>query len=195
MLRPGSLLSRTIAVLLLILFGLAAYQLVVVPVHAAYQETAREIEQSRELLRRYRALAAQREGLEQQVAELEAAAGNSEAYLEGTSDALAAAALQDQVRRIIERAEGELRSTQILPATPAEGPGGVRRTSLRLQLGIDIAGLETILYELEPGEPFLFVAQITVREQRGQRRRNEPEPETLLDVSLEVYGYWRPVEA
>jgi general secretion pathway protein M len=191
MLRPGSLLSRTLAVLLLLAVGLAAYQLLVLPVAAAYREAAEAIERSQGLLQRYRTLAAQRDELARLVAQQEEMAARSEAYLGGQSDALAAAALQDQVRRAIERAGGELRSTQILPARAAENAAGVRRASLRLQLGVDIEGLETLLYQLEAGEPYLFIDQITIREGRVRRGRADVAPDPTLDVSLEIYGYWR----
>jgi general secretion pathway protein M len=191
MLRPGSLLSRTLAVLLLLAVGLAAYQLLVLPVAAAYREAAEAIERSQGLLQRYRTLAAQRDELARLVAQQEEMAALSEAYLGGQSDALAAAALQDQVRRAIERAGGELRSTQILPARAADNAAGVRRASLRLQLGVDIEGLETLLYQLEAGEPYLFIDQITIREGRVRRGRADVAPDPTLDVSLEIYGYWR----
>jgi general secretion pathway protein M len=191
MLRPGSLLSRTLAVLLLLAVGLAAYQLLVLPVAAAYRGAAEAIERSQGLLQRYQALAAQRDELARLVAQQEEVAAGSEAYLGGQSDALAAAALQDQVRRAIERAGGELRSTQILPARAADNAAGVRRASLRLQLGVDIEGLETLLYQLEAGEPYLFIDQITIREGRMRRGRGDVAPDPTLDVNLEVYGYWR----
>jgi general secretion pathway protein M len=191
MLRRGSLLSRTLALLLLAGLGLAAYQLLVLPVAAAYRDAGQAIEHTQGLLQRYRVLAAQRDELAEQVARQEEVAGRSEAYLEGQSDALAAAALQDQVRRAIERAGGELRSTQILPARPADNAPGVRRASLRLQLGVDIEGLETLLFELEAGEPYLFIDQITIREGRVRRGRGAPVADQTLDVNLEIYGYWR----
>ena len=55
---------------------------------------------------------------------------------------------------------------------------------------VTIAGLAETLYELETGQPYLLIDELTVREQRTRsRRRNEPEIETQLDVSLELSGY------
>jgi general secretion pathway protein M len=189
--RRGSLPSRLLAVALVLLAGLALVRLLVLPVLAAYGETAASIEQSQTLLQRYRALAAQRPRLEEELAAQRKAEVASVAYLEGESDALAAAALQDQVRAIITRAGGELRSTQILPVEAAGPETSVRRASLRLQLAVDVAGLQQLLYELETSEPYLFVDDINIRERRLRRLRDEEEEAPVLDVSLEVSGYMR----
>lgn len=194
MLRPGSLVSRTLAVLILIGVLFAGYRLVVAPVVTAYETTARSIEQSRMLLERYRGIAAQREELAAGLAEHEEVAAESTAYLEGPTGALAAAALQDHVGSVIARSGGELRSTRVLASEPVDEVAGVSRAGLRLDLGVDVEGLERLLYDLESGEPFLFIDQITIREQRSRRRRAEDSPRPMLDVSFEIYGYVRTPE-
>ena len=54
-----------------------------------------------------------------------------------------------------------------------------------------IEGLETTLYELETGQPYLIIDDVTVRPERVRRRREEAEKEPVLDVSLELFGYLR----
>ncbi len=195
MLRRGSLPSRLLAVALLGAVLVAGYGLVAAPVIAAYREVGRGIEQSQLLLQRYRRLASQQPQLSARLAELEQRAANAGGYLKGPSDALAAAELQDHVRAVIEGAAGGLRSTQILPAGATEPTVAARRAALRIQLGIDIKGLQKVLYELETGQPYLFIDQLTVRQERRRRRSNEPEQEPVLDVSFEVYGYVRAAAA
>ena len=195
MLRRGSLLSRVLAVSLLGGVLLAGYGLVVAPVIAAYREVGQEIEESQLLLQRYRSLASQRPELSARLADLEQQAAKVGGYLKGSSDALAAAELQDHARAVIEGAGGNLRSTQILPAGAVDSKVPVRRAALRIQLGIDIKGLQKVLYELETGQPYLFVDQLTVRQQRMRRRSKELEQEPVLDVSFEVFGYVRGTEA
>lgn len=194
MLRPGSLLSRSLAVALLLAALLGAYQLIFMPVLAAWQQTESTIGQAQALLQRYRALAEQRAQLAERVSAQEEAAETVSGYLTGPSDALAAAALQDRVKSVIERAEGELRSTQILPAQAVEIGVPARRTALRIQFGISVEGLQEVLYELETGEPYLFIDDLNIRERRVRRRRNAPETDPVLDVSVEISGYVR-VEA
>jgi general secretion pathway protein M len=189
MLRPGSLLSRTLAIVVLGVALLGGYQLVVAPVFAAFQDAEGSIEQSTTFLQHYRVLAQQRKALADRLAEQEEKPGSAAGYLRGPSDALAAAQLQDRVKSVVEAAGGDLRSTQILPARPAEGDSGIRRTALRVQFAVTIEGLATALYELETGQPYLLIDELVVREQRGRRGRDESEKEPQLDVTLELFGY------
>lgn len=190
MLQPGSLLSRALALVLLALALLGGARLVVAPLLAAFQDNASQIEQAETLLQRYRALAEQRQAMADRLAAQEELAASAAGYLQGPSDALAAAQLQDRVKSVIEGAGGELRSTQILPARATEGDAGIRRAALRVQFAVTIEGLAETLYELESGHPYLLIDQLSVREQRTRRRRrDEPEPEASLDVSLELSGY------
>lgn len=192
MLQPGSVLSRTLAVVLLGIAVLAVYQLIFAPLAIAYRDGERSIEQSKELLQRYEALAEQRSLLADRLAERQERAASAAGYLTGPSDALAAAQLQDRVKSVVEAAGGELRSTQILPATPLEGDLGFRRTTLRVHFVVTIEGLETTLYDLETGQPYLIIDDVTIRQERvRRRRRNDPEREPMLDVSLELFGYLR----
>lgn len=194
MLRRGSVLSRSLAVGLLGGVLLAGYGLVLAPVIAAYREVGREIEESQLLLQRYRSLASERPELSARLADLEQQAAKVGGYLKGPSDALAAAELQDYARAVIEGAGGSLRSTQILPVSATDSKVPVRRATLRIQLRIDIKGLQKLLYQLETGKPYLFVDQLTVRQQRRRRRSKEPEQEPVLNVSFEVFGYVRGAE-
>jgi general secretion pathway protein M len=190
MLQPGSLFSRTLALALLALALLGGFRLVAAPLMAAFQDNAARIEQAETLLQRYVALAEQRQAMSDRLAAQEELAASAAGYLEGPSDALAAAQLQDRVKSVIEGAGGELRSTQILPARAIEGDDGIRRTALRVQFAATIGGLAESLYELESGQPYLLIDQLSVREQRTRRRRrDEPETEATLDVTLELSGY------
>jgi len=188
MLQPGSLLSRTLALALLALALLGGFRLVVAPLMAAFQDNAARIEQAETLLQRYLALAEQRQAMSDRLAAQEELAASAAGYLEGLSDALAAAQLQDRVKSVIEGAGGELRSTQILPAVAIDGDAGIRRTPLRVQFAAAIGGLAETLYELESGQPYVFIEQLTVRE---QRRRDEPGTDGSLDTSLQLSGYLR----
>lgn len=195
LLQPGSLVSRLAAVGLLVLVLLAGWTFVVAPLVMGYQTTAEQIQRSQTLLERYRLLAAQQPELQRRVDEASQAAGASAGYLEGATEALAAASLQEQVRALVGGAGGELRSTQILPIEAAEEGAPARRVGLRLQLGIDLEALQTLLYGLEASEPYLFLEDVTIREQRMRRRRNNAdEPPPTLDVGLEIYGFVRGLE-
>lgn len=190
MLRPGSLLSRTAALGLLAAVAIGGYVLVVEPVLDAFRANAEAIERSEDLLQRQQALAAQRPQLVARLAEEEQRAATLTGYLEGPSDALAAARLQDRVRTLVEAAGGELRSTQILPAEAVEASPGTRRASLRVQLVVAIDGLAVFLHGLETGQPYVLIDELNIRSQRA-RRRQEPDGAPALDVSLQLSGFVR----
>jgi general secretion pathway protein M len=195
MLQLGSVLSRTLAVVLLGIALLGAYQLIVAPLMSAYRDGETSIEQSKGLLQRYEALAEQRSLLADRLAEQQELAASAAGYLQGPSDALAAAQLQDRVKSVVEAAGGELRSTQIVPAEQLAGDLGFRRATLRVHFVVTIEALETTLYKLETGQPYLIIDNVTVRPERVRRRRNDPEREPVLDVSLELFGYLREAPA
>jgi general secretion pathway protein M len=191
MLQPGSVFSRTLAIALLGIALLGAYRLIAAPLLIAYREGETRIELAKESLQRFEALAKQRSLLADRLAEQEERAGSAAGYLTGPSDALAAAQLQDRVKSVVEGAGGELRSTQILPATPLEGELGFRRATLRVHFVVTIEGLKTSLYELETGQPYLIIDDVAIRQERVRRRRDDPERVPTLDVSLELFGYLR----
>jgi general secretion pathway protein M len=185
-LQPSSLLSRTLALVMLALALLGGARLVVAPLLAAFQDNASRIEEAEVLLQRYRALAEQRPTMADRIAAQQEFAASAAGYLQGPSDALAAAQLQDRVKSVIEGAGGELHSTQILPARAMEGVAVIRRAALRVQFEVTIEGLAETLYELETGQPCLLIDQLSVREQRTRRL---DEAELRLDVGLELSGY------
>jgi general secretion pathway protein M len=191
MLQPGSLLSRTLALVLLALVAIGGYRFVVAPVLDTYRANEEAIERAETLVQRQRALAAQRPLLLARLDEEKQQADTIAGYLQGPSDALAAAQLQDRVKEVVEAAGGELRSTRILPAEAVEDSPGTRRTALRVQMVVSIDGLAEILYGLEAGQPYVLIDELSVRNQRERRRRHEPEGEPKLDVNLELSGFVR----
>jgi general secretion pathway protein M len=195
MLRPGSPVSRLLALALLVAVPVLAYLLVAEPVIAAYRNAGEAIAQGQRLLQSYRERAEQRPQLAQLLAEEEERAADVTGYLAAVDDALAAVELQDRMKTVAEAAGGQLRSAQSLEVEPVDAVEGVRRAALKVRLAADIESLATILYELETGEPYLFVEALSIREPRRQRRgRDEPEAAPQLDVVVDLYGYLRDAE-
>jgi general secretion pathway protein M len=197
MLRPGSLVSRLLAVALLVALPVLGYLLLVAPVVAAYREAGEAIAQAQQLLQSYRERAEQSPQLTQLLAEEEERASSVTGYLAAVDEALAAAELQDRVKGVVEGAGGALRSAQSLKVEPVDAVAGVRRAGLKVRFSADIESLAAILYELETGEPYLFVEGLSIREPRRQRRRNGDQAEEApqLDVVVDLYAYMRGAEA
>lgn len=192
MLRPGSPLSRLLALALLAAVPALGYVLLVEPVIAAYRDAQESIARAQRLLQSYRERAEQRPELAQLLAEEEERALSVTGYLVAVDDALAAAELQDRVKGVVESAGGELLSAQSLRVERVEAVPGVRRAGLKVRFTADTESLATILYEIETGQPYLFVEGLSIREPRRQRRRrDEPEQAPQLDVVVDLYGYVR----
>jgi len=196
MLRHGSAVSRLLALALLAAVPVLAYLLVLQPVIAAYRDAGAAITQGQRLLQSYRERAEQHPQLARLLAEEDERAAKVTGYLKAVDDALAAAELQERVKGVVEGAGGELRSAQGLKVEPVDAVAGVRRAGLRVRFTADIESLATILYDLEIGEPYLFVDGLSVREPRRQRRRrDEPEEAPQLDVMVDLYAYVRDARA
>ncbi|MGI9451754.1 MAG: type II secretion system protein GspM, partial [Geminicoccaceae bacterium] len=149
-----------------------------------------EIAQSNELLQRYQALASERSVLSERLAAFKEDDQVLSGYLEGPSDALAAAQLQDLAADAIAAAGGEILSTQILQAADVEdGPPSIRKTGLKLRFAATIDGLASALYDLETIEPRLFVDQLLVVSTDGRRRSDRDNSNSNLDVRLDLFGY------
>jgi general secretion pathway protein M len=191
MLHPGSLLSRVLALTLLCAVLGGAYVLVLAPIVELFRMTDDAIETAETLLQRHRALAAQLSELSARLDEKREQAAAIAGYLEGPSDALAAAQLQDRVKVVVESAGGELRSTQILPAQAIDASPGTRRATLRVQVVVSIDGLAEILYHLESDQPYVLIDQLAVHSQRARRGGRQPDAAPLLDVGLQLSGFVR----
>ena len=186
------LVSRLLAVFLVIAPMGIAYALVIEPLYEAYRGYEGEIERSRDLIARYGRIGATREPLERQHAELQKRARSTGGYLQAKSATLAAAKLQNRVKRIVTRNGGSIRSLQTLPP---QNERDLERVTIRIQMTARIEQLQKIFHTFETGQTHLFVDDVNVRVQRARRtRRRSKAPvkdERLLSVRLNLDGFAR----
>jgi general secretion pathway protein M len=181
--------SRLAALALLIAVLGAVYLYGVMPLFAAYRDIDAEIEGAEELLAGFERIAARRQTYEDQLETLGRRQTGVGIYLSGTTNALAAADLQDRVKDAVEANGGQLRSIQILPE---KADGAFTRVSVRVQLTANMAGFHRILYSLESGKPFIFVDNLDVRNRRARRRAALQDVDPVLTVRFDLLGYLRP---
>jgi hypothetical protein len=186
------LVSRVLALFLVIAPIGAVYSLVVEPILDAHRVYAESIEGSRELIERFGRIGATREPLERQLADLQKRAKSTSGYLEAKSAPLAAAQLQNRVKRIVTRDGGSIRSLQTLPPQKERD---LERLSIRIQMTAGIEQLQNIFHAFESGRTHLFVDYVNIRVQkthRTRRRRKQPiVDQRLLSVRLNLYGFAR----
>jgi len=179
---------RRIAALgILVLMVLLAYLDIARPVLDAYAAARSEAETLRSAIIRAEAASAAGGDLRQQLAQTEQQARDANGFLPTTSDALASASLQDLVKTAVDKAHGDLRSTQILAA---QDEGTARRVSVRVQFAADLAGVQRVFYDLESMPSILFLNNVQIT--------RHPAPPTAhgaassqLAVQFDIVGYMR----
>ena len=180
-------LSRSAALTIFVaLLGLPIY-FGLLPLLQSYSELSEDLTQKRAILARFETELAGREGLEQ---ELDAVVEKHQAdriYLQGASEAAAAAALQERLGTLAEANHAELRSVQALPAVEVDG---LRRLTLRVVLSATTSELLHVLYALEAEKPYTFIENIELKIYSASKT----EADDHLLVRFDLLGFLNPLQ-
>ena len=185
--------SKLLAVAILLGLLAALYGVVVEPIVTTQRQLEASIADGRYLLRQYRRAGTQRQELQTALDNIRGRGDATAAsgYVEAPSEALAAAALQERLKAVIAKHDGQLRSTQDL-STLSENE--FTRVGVRVQMIGDIEALSKIFHELESGRPYLFLDNIDLRPTGSRRSRNKT-PDQAADAAValmaryDVFGY------
>lgn len=180
-------LSRLLAVALLVFVVVVPYLGILRPYLESLREGREEIAEIVALRDRYVALAAgvRIDGWEEGLRE---EGDGQPAYLQGPSEALVSADLQNRVKMVVQENGGELNSTQVLEPTSEET---FRRLSVRVRMSGGSEALYKVLYALETERPFLFIDNIDINARTMRVREGQGETIELM-VSFDLFGYMRP---
>lgn len=111
--------------------------------------------------------------------------------LEGPTVTVAGAVLMQRIAAAVEHAGGRITSSRPeLQGTPY-GPGFVA-VAASLDIGED--ALQKLLYDIEAGQPFLFVDQLAIQSDApaaGARAADGSSQPMALKVSFTAYGQWQ----
>lgn len=182
------LVSRSLAVAILVAALAALWVLLVAPVTEKFEGYGRSISHSRELLVRHLQIAAQRARLETELEELRRAQSSTGRFLEGGGIELVAAEAQNKVKNLIDANGATLKSTQILPAQEKDN---FRKLTIRVTLSADTEALQKIFHALETANPYLFLDNIDIRARRRRARRGRSVSQGELQIRFDLYGYMR----
>ena len=105
-------------------------------------------------------------------------------FLEGATVTIAGAALLQRVTAAVTKLGGSVLSSQIDLQGTQSGTGFL---SIIASCDIDQGGLQQLLYDIEVGQPFLFIDQLSVQAPAS----SAPTGEGRLRVMLSVSGQWR----
>jgi hypothetical protein len=161
----------------------AIYLAILSPVLAFYESNAQRLEQRRELVRRDRNAVNDLPRLRALAKERAKGAGGDDLLLTGASDAIAAAALQSNLKDMVEENGAKISSAATLPP---ETEGALQRVGVRVAFSGDLQLLTTVLLGIEAARPVLSVGNLELHV-AGDSEEGDENPG--LAIALDVFGY------
>ncbi len=186
--------QRLVAVGMLLVVGVLFYVLAVGPLIAlarGYNETIDELQFR---LQRYKKVAAGKDVLLERMKAIRRQQESSGRLSTRKTPALASADLQKFVKQAIDKAGGQLTSTQVIPAREE---GQFLRIALKVRMSGDMEVLRGVLYAIETARPTLIIDNLNIRPIRGRRNRKtrKIEPSDQMNINFEVEGYMNAAPA
>jgi len=175
---------QVLAVLILSLIVVTIFTLTVAPLWALnrhYLDTIDGLEGRLQILQRTVATGG---GLRSQHEQLKRSLASNRHYLKSTSEALAAADLQQIVKQIAGSKSMEVLSTQILPVIEESDFTGV---ALKVRMRGELNNMVKVFHALETGQPYLFLDNVSVRSHA--RRNYKVNVGQKLNVDFDLIGY------
>src|SRR5262245_27888854 len=170
------------AVALLVLTTMAFYGAIVSPVFSLYYERADVLDRARRMSEGYEKAIDDLPRLRQLSRTRATDAGNARQFLAGGSDASAGAALQSQVKDLVEGEGADVTSATVLPPQVKDG---FERIGVHTVFSGDLATLTTILQSIELARPALTVGNLELSAPAEANEDENPE----LSIGLDVFGY------
>jgi general secretion pathway protein M len=176
--------SRIAALALLVGAIAAAQSFVVAPLAHIYSERAAKIALLSARAGRISNQESSGPGYERSLAAIEHSGKAAAIFWPGTTDAIAAAGLQEKMRATLQQAGATIDQTEALAPTTE---GELHRIGLKVQFSADIDQAEHLVHAVESMTPSLVVDRLAVH------ALNSPRPDTAeLGVELRVFGYAAP---
>lgn len=181
-------LSRFVALILLIILLLSLYLLLINPLFASYRDNQEKINVLQHELNNYQLVSSYKSDLEEQEQRLSGLQATQGYYLRNNTQALAAAELQAYVKKVIEDAGGRLLSTQ--PISNAAS-GSFHRIQVRVRMQGDIETLQQSFHALESGVPILILDDVILTQAKTGQRRSAAKLTDTLSVNFDLMGFMR----
>jgi general secretion pathway protein M len=108
------------------------------------------------------------------------------AFLDAPTQGLAGAQLQARLEQMAAVHHAVLISSSIEPAKREDPPDSIR---LQVTLDVNLQALQTLLYQLESGTPYVFVESLAVQVSGATSQRVAEDP--LLRTSFGLRAVWR----
>lgn len=177
---PEGLRGRILALALSFTVLAALWIGIVAPLTAWYAERAETIDRQTILTRRMAQIAADLPALRAQAAVTQTAAPVT--VLDGTTDAVAGAALQQRLQQIASGLGATLASTELLSGDPA---GAYRRIGIRIAVTSSWPVIVRLLDAIAGDTPRLLVNDLQIQAMRASLTDSDP----TLNVTMVVFGF------
>lgn len=185
------LLSRLLALGLLVAVIALAWAVLVEPIRADFDAQQTRIERATNLLARYEQALEDEANLRAEIERLRQSGSGPDPFLKGASTQIIAANLQNQIQTLVAGEPGDIRSIQVLPESEE---AGFDKIGLRVTLTAGIPAMQKIFYDIESSIPALFIDNLDVRTNVRRRRRNQ-ETTNRVQVRFDVFGYRKRTES
>ncbi len=188
--KPNKTHQRWIAIGLLFSIIIFIGTVIFIPWYNTLNETLSEIDDLMFRVKRYERIIASREEVLTKVEQGRKEINALGYFYSLKTASLAAAKLQKRIKEIIQSAEGEQTSSQVL--VPKEQDNLVR-IAVKIKILGDMEMLKSLLYELDREKPLMNIEVLTIVPQRGKRNRKtrQIEHSGKVTVTLEVSSYMR----
>lgn len=181
---------RAIAVGLLGLVLSVLYWVVAAPVLDRYRESGVALADLRKRLTGFQRVAAGREALKRQFDGVKGrVATQQRGYLKGKTRSLAAAEMQEHVKRMVESNGGRLNSIQIVQSARGKEQDPREPVTIKVQMTGSTTTAQKVFHALEAGQPRLFVGQVYLRGRTAYQVRPGQPQNDELDVRFSLMGY------
>jgi len=181
--------GRIVALAMLLGLVLLVTAFGVLPILEKVRVTDEALDYNRDMIARLSRSAANPGYYDAQIDALVARINESGLYIRADTEPLAAAAVQEHLKRAVGLHGGELRSVQSLPSLAEED---LTRVGLRVVMTGPLGPMIHVLYELESGEPYLFADNLQIKSATRRRRRTDQPAVETLSIRFDVYGYLPP---
>ncbi|MCK5828729.1 MAG: type II secretion system protein M [Methylococcales bacterium] len=182
--------ERWVAVGLLFSIIIIICAVIFLPWYSAMKETLDKVDDQVYQIQRYQRVIASRDEVLSEVEKGRTKINALGYFFTQNTYSLAAAELQKRIKGMVERAGGDISSTQVLPHKEQDE---LIRIAVKVRLIGDMEMLRGLLFEVSAEKPLMSIEDITIIPKRGKRNRKTREIEEtgLLTVTLEVSSYMR----
>jgi general secretion pathway protein M len=174
-----------------LLLGLiaATYTLVAGPLLRAHERLDEAHQRTEGLLADFQRLAQRGAIYQTRLDDLAADESASGLYLDGSTEARAAADLQERVTTLIRTKGGTTKSSEVLSSDARED---LRRIAVRVQFTAFTAQIQQVLHALEGGRPLVFIDNLEIESRTGRIYSQNAAKESILTIRMDIMGYLRP---